>query len=81
MKDSIRLKLESVRERFERVRDLRFFAEFNETELWEVVNACHWHEFSQGESIIKEGDVDSSFFVMSGWNSDLIIVSIPSNLV
>jgi serine/threonine protein kinase len=54
----------SVRERFERVRDLRFFAEFNETELWEVVNACHWHEFSQGESIIKEGDVDSSFFVI-----------------
>ena len=54
----------SAREKFDRVRDLTFFSDFSEPELWEVINACHWHEYARGESIINEGDVDSSFYVI-----------------
>lgn len=64
--DEVSLPKEEIsnREQFERVRDLKFFADFSENELWEVVNACHWHEFGQGVSIIVEGQIDNSFFVI-----------------
>ena len=55
----------SNREKFERVQELKFFADFTDNELWEVVNACHWHEYAKGESIIVEGEIDNSFYVIT----------------
>jgi eukaryotic-like serine/threonine-protein kinase len=55
-------------QQFESVRDLRFFSEFTEPELWEVIHACHWHEFSPGQAIINEGEVDDSFYVIVSGN-------------
>lgn len=54
----------SAREQFERVRNLKFFSEFSEPELWEVIYACHWRQFAQGDPIINEGELDSSFYVI-----------------
>ena len=54
----------SGREKFNIVRDLSFFHDFSEPEVWEVINAAKWCEYEPGVEIIVEGDVESSFFVI-----------------
>jgi serine/threonine protein kinase len=51
-------------ERFNAVKPLHFFQEFNEAEIWEIVRACGWQEFEPGAEIITEGEVDDSFFII-----------------
>lgn len=52
------------RDKFNLVRDLGFFADFTETEIWEVINAGVWQEFEPRAHIISEGDMDDSFYVI-----------------
>jgi serine/threonine protein kinase len=54
----------SGREKFNLVRDLAFFNDFSDAEVWEVINASNWLEFEPGDQIISEGDVDNSFYVI-----------------
>lgn len=51
-------------EKFNRVQSLDFFAEFSDTELWEIVNAGDWLVCDVGDPIIQEGDEDPSFYVL-----------------
>ncbi len=53
------------RAKYDRVKHLKFFEPFNETERWEVINASQWHEFVAGEPIIAEGEVDNSFYIIT----------------
>ena len=46
------------------VQSLDFFAEFSDTELWEIVNAGDWLVCDVGDPIIQEGDEDPSFYVL-----------------
>lgn len=64
--DHIKLFEEEIpgREKFNMVRDLSFFHDFAEPEVWEVINAAKWREYEPGVEIIVEGDVDSSFFII-----------------
>jgi serine/threonine protein kinase len=52
------------REKFTMVKDLRFFADFSETEVWEVINASSWHQYDPGAEIITEGEIDNSFYIV-----------------
>jgi len=54
----------SGREKFKLVRELHFFDDFAEPEIWEVINASSWLEFESGARIIIEGEMDSSFYVI-----------------
>ena len=51
-------------ERFNMVRRLSFFSEFSYPEVWEVLNASKWETHDKGESIIVEGEIDESFFII-----------------
>ncbi len=51
-------------DKFALVKDLRFFQEFSEPEIWEVINASGWHEYDPGSEIITEGEIDNSFYVI-----------------
>ena len=51
-------------ERFSMVRKLEFFREFTYPEVWEVLNASKWETHDKGESIIVEGEIDDSFFII-----------------
>jgi len=64
--DHIKLFEEEIpgREKFNMVRDLSFFHDFSEPEVWEVINAAKWREYEPGVEIISEGDVDSSFYII-----------------
>lgn len=51
-------------ERFNMVRRLSFFRDFSYPEVWEVLNASKWETHDKGESIIVEGEMDESFFII-----------------
>lgn len=55
-----------AREKFELAKRLEFFRGFLDTELWEVVRASVWQEFEPGHEIVHEGDIDDSFFIITG---------------
>ncbi len=50
--------------RFELVRNLRFFTEFTDAELWDVMHHCHWETHEAGKDIVKEDTLDMSLFVI-----------------
>lgn len=54
----------SGRDKFDLVKELKFFTEFAEPEVWEIINASSWLEFDPNTEIIVEGEVDNSFYVI-----------------
>jgi eukaryotic-like serine/threonine-protein kinase len=57
---------QSDTERFSLMRTLPFFQHFPEKELWEVLRISKWAKFPANTSLIKEGDVGDSFFILAG---------------
>jgi serine/threonine protein kinase len=53
-----------MREKLGRLARLPFFKDFFEIELSEVVNASEWIEYGAGQTILDEGDLDESFYVI-----------------
>lgn len=54
----------SGREKFERAKDLAFFKDFSESEVWEIINASLWQDFAADEEIINEDEEVNSFYVL-----------------
>ena len=48
------------------LRNLPFFADFPENDLWEVIKLSKWAKFKPETSLIKEGDHGDSFFILAG---------------
>ncbi|APV48354.1 hypothetical protein BWI17_00820 [Betaproteobacteria bacterium GR16-43] len=57
---------QSDTERFNMLRNLPFFREFPENELWEVLRISKWAKFKPDNMLIKEGDHGDSFFILAG---------------
>lgn len=53
-----------IKEKFNAIRELDFFSDFSDAELWEIVRACSWQEYESGKQIITEGEIDESFFIL-----------------
>ena len=51
-------------ERFNILRELHFFKDFTDIELWEVLRITEWTRFSAGDMLIREGEVGDSFFIL-----------------
>lgn len=51
-------------DKFERVKPLDFFRGFPDAEIWEFIRASVWQEIASGEVVIREGEVDDSFFII-----------------
>ena len=49
---------------FNSLRNLAFFADFLDTEVWETVGICRWHKCAAGETLVQEGDNGSSLFII-----------------
>ena len=52
-------------EKFNALRQLTFFKNFADVELWEVLRVTTWNKHGPGHVLIKEGDVGKSFFVLA----------------
>jgi serine/threonine protein kinase len=64
--DSLRLVGHEI-ENFERrdmLADLNFFREFTLGEIEEVMYAARWVNFEEGDTIINEGDIDDTFYII-----------------
>ncbi|HSG58777.1 MAG TPA: protein kinase [Woeseiaceae bacterium] len=62
----LRQKYDSLdnQEHFDLLRTLTFFHEFSHAEIWEVLRASDWHEYKDGEDIVKEGEIDDRFYII-----------------
>ncbi len=63
-----------LRQKFETIKNLGFFEYFTDVDIWELIRACDWENYSKEEYVIQEGEEDSSFYIIiSG------IVSVEKN--
>jgi len=62
----LRQKYDSLdnQEHFDVLRSLTFFHEFSHAEIWEVLRASDWHEYKDGDDIVKEGEIDDRFYII-----------------
>jgi serine/threonine protein kinase len=51
-------------QKFNTVRELRFFNEFADNEVSEVIAAADWKQFQPLDSIVDEGTLEHSFFII-----------------
>jgi serine/threonine protein kinase len=52
-------------EKFDTVRALPFFADFNDVELWEVLRISEWRKVPKDEKIVGEGEPGQKFFIVA----------------
>jgi len=55
---------DALKEKFETVKNLGFFKEFLDAEIWELIRASDWQTYSKGSVVIQEGDTDDAFYVI-----------------
>ena len=50
---------------FDTLRNLAFFANFTDNEVWETVGLSQWQESKNGETIVREGDTSNSLYIIT----------------
>ncbi len=65
--DHIRLAEEDVsgKEKLKMVKDLEFFKPFEESEIWELINASVFRHYKEGDEVVSEGNFGSSYYVVA----------------
>jgi len=51
-------------EQYSILRRLKFFHDFSQSEIFEVLRASQWRTYSAGDEIVKEGEMDDRFYVI-----------------
>jgi len=51
-------------EHFDVLRRLRFFHDFSQKEIWELLRASEWNEYGAGDAIVREGEIEDRFYVI-----------------
>ncbi len=51
-------------EHFDLLRRLRFFHDFSQSEIWELLRASEWGEYVAGQAIAREGELDDRFYII-----------------
>jgi serine/threonine protein kinase len=54
----------SSAEKFNALRKLAFFADFRDSELWEVLRGAMWENHAREQNLLLEGDVGHAFFII-----------------
>lgn len=49
---------------FDQLRRLRFFHDFSGAEIRQLLRASEWREYSGGDEIVREGEIDDRFYVI-----------------
>ncbi|MDO8990156.1 MAG: serine/threonine-protein kinase [Sideroxyarcus sp.] len=52
-------------EKFDTLRDLAFFKNFSDVELWEVLRISEWAKVDKEQTLLRDGDVGQHFFVIA----------------
>ena len=51
-------------EKFSSLRHLTFFRRFTDVDLWQVLRIVEWFRYAPGDTIIREGDEGTAFFIL-----------------
>jgi len=51
-------------QQFDLLRRLRFFNDFSHSEIWEVLRASDWRDYTGQEEIFREGELDDRFYII-----------------
>jgi eukaryotic-like serine/threonine-protein kinase len=80
---SLRLAGESVSdsEKYNELRSLPFFQDFDDVELWEVVRIGSWKSFDAGTVIIREADQGDSFYLLIDGEVGVTLLGKPLNTI
>lgn len=54
-----------MQEKWSTLRYLKFFRDFSDDQITEVVDASEWYDFEQGETIVAEGEIETSFYIIT----------------
>ena len=54
----------SEQERFNSIKQLHFFEGFPVAEIWEIIRASTWQEYSMKDNVIVEGELDDCFYII-----------------
>ena len=54
----------ALKEKFNTVKNLGFFKEFLDSEIWELIRASDWQSYPKDTLIIREGDKKQSFYII-----------------
>jgi eukaryotic-like serine/threonine-protein kinase len=52
-------------DKFETLRDLGFFSQFSDAELWEVARISAWRHAAAGEVLMREGEAGETFCILA----------------
>jgi serine/threonine protein kinase len=58
-------------EKFNTIKGLPFFKDFRDVEIWETVRISAFRRIQQDKTVIKEGDVGESFFVIASGQAEV----------
>ncbi len=51
-------------EKFETLRNLEFFADFTDVEIWESIRFSRWEDIAPGTFVIREGEAGNAFYFL-----------------
>ena len=55
---------DALHEKFKTLKQIGFLQGFTEADIWELVRASNWQNNPAGTTIIKEGEIDHSFYIL-----------------
>ena len=67
--------------KFNKLRELPFFQDFGDVELWEAVRIGEWRSHEAKEVVIREGDQGNSFFVLVEGEVGVTLTGKPLNTI
>ena len=68
-------------EKFNGLRDMPFFEDFDDVALWEVVRIGSWKTIKSGTVIIREADQGDSFFLLVGGEVGVMLLGKQLNVI
>jgi serine/threonine protein kinase len=64
-------------EKFGKLRDMSFFKDFGEVELWEVVRVATWQSIEAGTVLMRENEQGDSFYVLIDGEVEVSLLGKP----
>ena len=58
--------------KFNLLKQLHFFRNFTDVELWEVLLISKWHTFGAGKKLLQEGKIGGSFFILGSGDARIM---------
>lgn len=67
-----------MKEKWTTLRYLNFFKDFSDEQITEVVDASEWVDYEKGETIVSEGEIETSFYIIARggvevWKDEIMI--------